>query len=40
MAYYRYYTDIDWGVAKNYDICLDSGTIGIDRCADIIISLF
>ena len=40
MAYYRYYTDIDWGVAKNYDICLDSGTIGIDRCADIIFSLF
>ena len=40
MAYYRYYTDIDWGVAKNYDVCLDSGTIGIDRCADIIFSLF
>ena len=40
MAYYRYYTDIDWGVAKNYDVCLDSGTIGIDRCVDIIFSLF
>ena len=39
-AYYRYYTDMEWGVAKNYDISLDSGKIGIDKCVDIIVSLY
>ena len=39
-AYYHFYTDIEWGIAKNYDIALDSGTLGIDRCVDIIVSLF
>ena len=27
---YKYYTDQEWGMAKNYDITLDSGTLGID----------
>ncbi len=39
-AYYHFYTDIEWGIAKNYDIALDSGTLGIDRCVDIITSLY
>jgi len=38
-AYYQYYTDMRFGDATNYDICLDSGKIGIDRCVDIIASL-
>ena len=39
-AYYRFYTDMEWGIAKNYDIALDSGTLGLDRCVDIITSLY
>lgn len=34
--YYHYYTDMEWGMAKNYHISLDSGTFGIKACADII----
>ena len=39
-AYYRYYTDMEWGVATNYDISLDSGKIGIDKCVEIIVDLY
>ena len=39
-AYYHFYTDVEWGIAKNYDIALDSGVLGIDRCVDIIASLY
>ena len=39
-AYYRFYTDMEWGIAKNYDVALDSGTLGLDRCVDIISSLY
>ena len=39
-AYYRFYTDVEWGIAKNYDIALDSGVIGIERCVEIIASLY
>lgn len=35
--YYKHYTDREWGDAKNYDMCLDSGKIGIDKCVDLII---
>ena len=39
-AYYHFYTDVEWGIAKNYDIALDSGTLGLERCVDIITSLY
>lgn len=39
-AYHRFYTDMKWGRAQNYDVTLDSGTLGIDKCADIIGSLY
>lgn len=39
-SYYHFYTDVEWGIAKNYDIALDSGTLGLDRCVDIITSLY
>lgn len=35
--YYKHYTDREWGDAKNYDMYLDSGRIGIDKCVDLII---
>ncbi len=39
-AYYRFYTDTEWGVASNYHISLDSGSIGIAKCVDILSSLY
>ena len=39
-AYYQLYTDTEWGVAKNYDLCLDSSVIGTQKCADIIVDLY
>ena len=36
---YKYYTDQEWGLAKNYDITLDSGTLGIDTCVKIPVEL-
>lgn len=36
---YRHYTGRNWGEAHNFDICLDSGTLGIEKCVDIIVSL-
>ena len=35
--YYNYYTFGNWGVASNYDLCLDSSIAGIEGTADIII---
>lgn len=39
-AYHRFYTDMKWGHAQNYDITLNSGTLGIDTCVRIIKSLY
>ena len=39
-AYYRYYTEKEWGIAKNYDISLDSGKFGLEKCVDIIVDLY
>ncbi len=37
-TYYDYYTDHDWGVISNYDICLNTERLGIDAAAEIVIS--
>lgn len=34
--HYKYYTDQEWGMACNYDLCLNSGLLGIDGCVKII----
>ena len=39
-SYYQFYTDMTWGYAPNYHLSLDSGEIGIEKCADIIINLY
>lgn len=39
-AYHRFYTDMKWGHAQNYDLTLNSGTLGIDRCVEIIKDLY
>ena len=33
---YQHYTGRTWGQSQNYDVCLDTGTLGIELCADII----
>lgn len=38
-ANYKHYTEKEWGMSQNYHLCLNSGAIGIDRCADIIIDV-
>ncbi len=35
-VYYRSFTMREWGVIENYNLVLDSGAIGIEKCADII----
>ena len=39
-ADHRFYTDMKWGDARNYHIALDSGVLGIEKCADMIASLY
>ena len=39
-AYYELYTGASWGQADNYELCLDSGKIGIDGCVNMIAQLF
>lgn len=39
-AYHRFYTNMKWGHAQNYHLTLDSGTLGLDKCIDIITELF
>jgi cytidylate kinase len=36
-TYYNYYTFGAWGVAANYDLCIDSSILGIEGTADYII---
>ena len=33
---YQHYTGRSWGQAQNYDVCLDTSTLGIEQCVDII----
>ncbi len=39
-AYYLNYTDETWGLLRNYDVTLNSGVLGIDKCAEVIRSLY
>ena len=36
---YQHYTGRTWGDAANYDICLNTGKIGIDQAVEIILNL-
>lgn len=35
-SYYTYYTKQKFGDAENYDICLNSGAVGIEECAEMV----
>lgn len=34
--YYNFHSDTKWGIAKNYNLCIDSGCCGIDSVVEII----
>lgn len=36
-VYYKNYTGRRWGQAQNYDICLNSGVLGTEACAELIV---
>lgn len=36
---YQHYTGRNWGMSQNYDLCLKSSEIGIEKCAEIIAEL-
>ena len=36
-SYYNYYTSKKWGHADSYDLCIDSGLLGIDGTVEFII---
>ena len=35
-AYYNYYTGKTWGHSESYDLCIDSGIMGLERTGDFI----
>ena len=37
-SYYKHITDQVWGMAANYDLCLNSSKLGIDRCVELILA--
>jgi cytidylate kinase len=39
MINYQHYTGRTWGHPQNYDLCLNSGSLGIDACVEIIVSM-
>lgn len=36
---YQHYTGRVWGMAQNYHLCLDTGVIGVEQCADMIVNI-
>ena len=34
--FYNTHTGLKWGDMENFDICLDSGTLGLDCCVDVL----
>ena len=37
--YYEYYNDKKWGARNSYDICINTGKLGIDNTVDIVASI-
>lgn len=35
---YQHYTGRTWGQAQNYDLCLNTGSLGLEQCAEIILN--
>ncbi len=39
-AYYQIYTDMVYGDARNYHICLDTGALGEDYCVELLKEIY
>ncbi|MDO4285532.1 MAG: cytidylate kinase-like family protein [Eubacteriales bacterium] len=39
-AFYSAHTDMTWGDPHNYHICLDSGALGLEQCAQILCGIY
>ena len=39
-TYYRFYTGRKWGQLDTYDLMLNSGVLGIEKCAELICTIF
>ncbi len=37
-TYYDYYSDGDWGIMENYDICLNTEKLGIEQAAKMLVN--
>ena len=38
-AFYQRYTGQRWGLARNYDVCLNSGVLGVGTCVSILVDI-
>ena len=38
-SYYRFYTGQKWGQVQAYDMTLNSGKLGIEKCAELICTI-
>lgn len=38
-VYYRHYTGREWGDVRNYHVSMNSGVIGLDACAEAVVSM-
>ena len=34
--HYKHYTDKNWGETSNYDICINSDVLGVEKTAELI----
>lgn len=34
-AYYNHHTELRWGESRNYDMCINSSKLGLDKTADV-----
>ena len=37
--HYKYYTEKDWKEPSNYDICINSDLLGVEKVADLICNI-
>jgi cytidylate kinase len=37
---YQHYTGRSWGMANNYDLCLDSSRLGLEQCVNLILACY
>lgn len=38
-GFYNSHTGLKWGEMENFDICLDSGSLGMDCCVDVLVGM-